>query len=832
MLLDFPDVLTESTAELCHNSIDDDRDGVLDCQDTDCLRFCFEDREQECTDGEDNDSDGLFDGDDPLCWHVTPPSFRTCAAASNVEFVETFGIALDRRWESPTGVSVAGTLSIGRSDERRDAAILVDVPPLESGQGVGTRESFSSSTGDVRLSGTFKIPDGGGVMLALVEVGRLESGVPEGSSPAAVLKRDGDQVELVLISPSLGELRTRATVGESDWGAFRVRFRAERGDDELWLQMQGGAVSTLKRVAPNNRAFHLIDVPHRLLVGRAEAGSEPVLLDDLRLEELGRQACVQQPAGNTCSANAELLAHTVSSDGNRCALVLSAQQLQAWTSDDGFVWEAAGAASLDLKGATPSAELAWDSRSRSFRAAILLKSADSDERNLVLLSSEDCAGWTELGRVSLDPISRDLLFGIERELVGYVVQQRSEQSLHQLFFTRTLRADLVVERLVSNDGISFDTKPSRIGGLPSRFGLGARVAGIGMQDLVLLYQVDDTSLAFAVPPVAINDTGEFVPDWERLLQGPSGPLIEASVSESSEDHLGVSGAIPAFLLNGEELTTALYSAVSEGGQTIAGACNARGSDGLPNALCTVRSAPLDEACGDGMCFADEVCLGGEVDEDSEMIPCPQDCGACGDVNDVVETLPLDAMSPWQLPEDGAIHVIEGQELLAWTFDGAGEVVASTPMNDVQAGRTLYFVARMEKSDRNCGVALGLGARDAEVATKSGAFLAMQSEPSFAGDTTAKAFLCADAKCSGQDASEFESVPVQTGQWYLFGLTLKKDKAVLTVQQPGRCTLPELSVELPLPAGSLDEFVVTNLPPKDAGICRGVLKTAFLSSHVP
>jgi len=52
--------------EICNDGIDNDGDGFIDCFDLECEDFqdCLIER---CIDGEDNDGDGLIDCDDPDC---------------------------------------------------------------------------------------------------------------------------------------------------------------------------------------------------------------------------------------------------------------------------------------------------------------------------------------------------------------------------------------------------------------------------------------------------------------------------------------------------------------------------------------------------------------------------------------------------------------------------------------------------------------------------------------------------------------------------------------------------------------------------------------------
>ena len=54
------------TEEDCGDGVDDDKDGLLDCEDDDCVDACVED----CSDDADNDQDGLTDCDDDECYGI------------------------------------------------------------------------------------------------------------------------------------------------------------------------------------------------------------------------------------------------------------------------------------------------------------------------------------------------------------------------------------------------------------------------------------------------------------------------------------------------------------------------------------------------------------------------------------------------------------------------------------------------------------------------------------------------------------------------------------------------------------------------------------------
>ena len=62
--------------EICDDEIDNDRDGLIDGDDTDCTAPLVD---EICDDGKDNDGDGLIDGDDPDCT-APPDGKKSCEA--------------------------------------------------------------------------------------------------------------------------------------------------------------------------------------------------------------------------------------------------------------------------------------------------------------------------------------------------------------------------------------------------------------------------------------------------------------------------------------------------------------------------------------------------------------------------------------------------------------------------------------------------------------------------------------------------------------------------------------------------------------------------------
>ncbi|MFK7990359.1 MAG: hypothetical protein AB8I08_30335 [Sandaracinaceae bacterium] len=65
---------TENETDLCSDGIDNDRDGDVDCADSNCssAEECMESGDVECSDGEDNDGDTRTDCDDSQCFSSAP----------------------------------------------------------------------------------------------------------------------------------------------------------------------------------------------------------------------------------------------------------------------------------------------------------------------------------------------------------------------------------------------------------------------------------------------------------------------------------------------------------------------------------------------------------------------------------------------------------------------------------------------------------------------------------------------------------------------------------------------------------------------------------------
>jgi hypothetical protein len=66
-LLSYPDVGAEQSASTCSDGKDNDLDGKIDCEDSDCKPYCLENTDAACHDGKDNDFDGKTDCESADC---------------------------------------------------------------------------------------------------------------------------------------------------------------------------------------------------------------------------------------------------------------------------------------------------------------------------------------------------------------------------------------------------------------------------------------------------------------------------------------------------------------------------------------------------------------------------------------------------------------------------------------------------------------------------------------------------------------------------------------------------------------------------------------------
>jgi hypothetical protein len=66
--------------------VDDDHDGHVDCDDEDCFGQCPEDLLEACADGQDDDDDGLVDMADPGCWPFGDVELVSCSSVRGTAY--------------------------------------------------------------------------------------------------------------------------------------------------------------------------------------------------------------------------------------------------------------------------------------------------------------------------------------------------------------------------------------------------------------------------------------------------------------------------------------------------------------------------------------------------------------------------------------------------------------------------------------------------------------------------------------------------------------------------------------------------------------------------
>lgn len=125
-LLSSPGCGTGNPVEICDDGVDNDGDGLTDCDDPDCDSdpSCAPVEPEICNDGIDNDGDGLTDCDDPDCSEAPAcqPTGDCNAPGGLSRQIKKGGKEVDLSWNAVSGaVSYTVTLtnlSSGGSDER------------------------------------------------------------------------------------------------------------------------------------------------------------------------------------------------------------------------------------------------------------------------------------------------------------------------------------------------------------------------------------------------------------------------------------------------------------------------------------------------------------------------------------------------------------------------------------------------------------------------------------------------------------------------------------------------------------------------------------------
>jgi len=147
--------------EDCDDGIDNDGDGLVDCEDGDCAEACSE--AASCDDAADNDGDGWTDCQDEDCWGVCPRSPSARVQGGRLHMTRWYSNAF---WSVQSGV---GTRFYGWSLRHQRADIL-------SAWGTLVARTARSDAARVRAECTWHVS--GGYAEGFYAVG---DSVPDGS---------------------------------------------------------------------------------------------------------------------------------------------------------------------------------------------------------------------------------------------------------------------------------------------------------------------------------------------------------------------------------------------------------------------------------------------------------------------------------------------------------------------------------------------------------------------------------------------------------------------------------------------------------------------------
>jgi hypothetical protein len=750
-LLEYPEPVLEQGMDLCHNGLDDDFDGRMDCEDPDCLGSCSEETPAECSDGKDNDGDGLVDAADPRCWLSAPPTAERCAKAYGVEVVNRFDTLPDLQGINQTQGSYTSewafwgfdgerpviTHAPHRGPERRD--LLLDFAGNTTGsstlgQNLGSyvrQLPFSGSFRGFQLSFSAAVPPGAILRAGLVPVGLAPSTVaPIAGAETALLSVAIDRYH----SPPTLEIaveglrRSSELAGDVQCDAASTDCLGELTltfDDAGFLATyvdESGASTEVRSTPPSTDSVP----PARLVLwGGSAAGSSGARLDDLRLEVAPELPCgidVPQIPGTDCAAD-WFQGYTVSvaraKEGTYCALAAASDwdasashltlplRADVWSSADGDHWASQPPLVLPLV-PVPLVGAAIAADESGFHAALILRDDASNAVELGFTDADSCDHF--------DPVVLGPELPPDVEAPSYVIAG----GRHDVLYTRPPAAEVgrTLWRVPRNPS---GAKPELLAALPAGVEAPVNLQLVGSRDLVL-----------SAPSRAGGGGGIVLfvadPDLRAFRAVGSGPILSTPPSPDLPGSAGKLG------FDDREVLSAALFAGGEGGFFLYGGRSTEGdfsSDfGTPLiAVGTARlrmqgEAPSDTpevpppTCGDGVCDSGEDC-----------VRCESDCPCPG------RTLLSDVFSDagsWVTassdPNPAALLYI-GENPRAMNFGGGAPTWSALALEHPVAGDfELAFDALVEFGDVDGGLAyvgLGTALHDASepmgVAPDSGVF---------------------------------------------------------------------------------------------------------------
>lgn len=546
----------------CTDGRDNDRDGHTDCDDPGCGGLCPEVEASACFDGIDQDHDGLTDREDPGCWPFRPPTVHRCASTRGTS--ASWAFSPTRTWPGDGSAWFAND-DLYVWDETPTPGLFAWAEPEAY---LGARDVLGIASMHTRVSAvvrTYGIDDDeyptSSLTLMLVPEPLAPAGgrpLPAAEAARIALVLDFDRGVARLVSPSGSSEAAFSTTGqyelaiEIDAGVLSAHVR--QGMRELVSLPSLPWIVDATQWRPMVGVFGEASV---LAAGLETAGTDPC---EHRVPELP----AAQSFGDTSGVRD--LGLTVAADvepEGYCVLVLGCEErgldsvatLSAWASADGVVWQRRPPPAEPRSGTTLlGAGIAWDADALRHRVAVARAGSDG-LASVEIVSGEYCGLWgaaeeSGLTGLALDGVDACRTEGGHGASISLVLGAggHSQLWLHGGLGAGRRPATVVAD---ASDGVHFTSAA------PFEDGLGGpiTVQRIGTADLVRIRP----AIAPVVPALVVEVRDSASGAWRALpatyLEGTrapgtfdaDAPLAGALVASGSGDLTFVYSAFGEFV---------------------------------------------------------------------------------------------------------------------------------------------------------------------------------------------------------------------------------------------------------------------------------------------
>lgn len=238
-----------SADELCDNHVDDDLDGLLDCED-ECLGRCPEDEAARCGNHHDDDGDGLADYADPSCWPLADVTTSSCASVPGAHAAFDFD-GDDEAWAAPSGTLTSDptgqapglSLVVAAPLAMADASEIHTLPGATAGTSAHVRALLDPEVDRVTVSldvtdaiedvARLRVVFGHGMLLVEAETvdETFFSGLPAGWYDVSVHVDSLTAVRVAASRDGMDVASVAVTLPDRAWReahGFRTRLEVER----------------------------------------------------------------------------------------------------------------------------------------------------------------------------------------------------------------------------------------------------------------------------------------------------------------------------------------------------------------------------------------------------------------------------------------------------------------------------------------------------------------------------------------------------------------------------------------------------------------------------